>query len=67
MSLYSRSYHIIKQLDPNLKKITLIRNTKLLDWPKSSLGFYCKMLWKNLNELFGKPNISNFSICFETG
>ena len=29
----------------------------LLGWPKSSFGFFCKMLWKNRNEPFGQPNI----------
>ena len=31
----------------------------LLGWPKSSFGFFHKMLWKNLNELFGQPNRSD--------
>jgi len=25
-------------------------------WPKRALGFFCKTLWKNPNELFGQPN-----------
>jgi len=29
---------------------------KLLDWPKSSFWFFCKILWKITNELFGQPN-----------
>ena len=29
----------------------------VLGWPKSLFRFFCKMLWKNLNELFGQPNI----------
>ena len=28
----------------------------ILGRPKSSFGFFCKMAWKNLNELFGQPN-----------
>ena len=27
-----------------------------LDWPKSSFTFFCNILWKNPNELFGQPN-----------
>ena len=27
-----------------------------LSWPKSLLGFLCKMLWENWDELFGQPN-----------
>ena len=27
---------------------------KLLSWPKSSFGFFCKMVEKNSNELFGQ-------------
>ena len=30
----------------------------LLDWPKSSFIFFCKMLWKNPNGLFGQSSIS---------
>ena len=26
----------------------------IFSWPKSSFGFFHKMLWKNLNELFGQ-------------
>ena len=29
---------------------------KVLGWPKSSFGFFCNILWKNTNELFGQPN-----------
>ena len=35
-----------------------VRN--ILVWPKSSFGFFRKMLWKNLKELYGQPNISFF-------
>ena len=31
---------------------------EILGWPKSSFRFFCSILWKNLNELFGQPNIS---------
>ena len=34
----------------------------LLDWPKSSFIFFCKMLWKNPNGLFGQPSIHKESI-----
>ena len=30
-----------------------------LGWPKSWFGFFCKMLWKYPNELFGQPNVYN--------
>ena len=30
---------------------------QLLDWLKHSFGFFCKILKKNTNELFGKLNI----------
>ena len=29
----------------------------IFGWTKSLYGFFCKMLWKNPNELFGQPNI----------
>ena len=29
-----------------------------LGWPKSSFGFFCKILWKNLSELFDQVNVS---------
>lgn len=28
----------------------------LLGWPKNSFRFFCKILWKNLDELFNQPN-----------
>ena len=28
----------------------------LLDWPKRSFRFFCKILWGNPNKLFGPPN-----------
>ena len=28
----------------------------VLGWPKTSFGFFCNILWKNLNELFGQLN-----------
>ena len=28
----------------------------ILGWPKSLFGFFCKIIWQNSNELFGKPN-----------
>ena len=27
-------------------------------WPKSSFRFFRKMLWENLNELFGQPSVT---------
>ena len=33
-------------------------NSSLLGWPKSSLGFFHKRLWKNPNELFCQSNRS---------
>ena len=34
------------------------KNSKWLifGWPKSSFGFFCKMLWKDPSELFGQLN-----------
>ena len=29
----------------------------ILGWPKSSFGFFCKLLWKNWNKLFVQPRI----------
>ena len=29
-------------------------------WSKSSFGFFCKILWKSPNQLFGQPNSSFF-------
>ena len=38
-----------------------------LDWPQNSFGFFCQLLWKNSNDLFGQPNISwFFSIYLQT-
>ena len=40
----------------------------ILGWPKRSFGFFHKILWKNLNELFGQHNTQIyvfFVICFE--
>ena len=28
----------------------------ILGRPKRSFGFFCKVVWKNLNELLGQPN-----------
>ena len=28
----------------------------ILDWPKTSFGFFLNILWKSPNELFGQPN-----------
>ena len=28
----------------------------ILGWPKRSFGFFCKMLWENLNGRFGQPS-----------
>ena len=30
----------------------------ILGWPKSSFGFFCNILQKNPNELFGQPKIN---------
>ena len=32
-----------------------------LGWPKCSLEFFCNIVWRNLNELFGQPNTYMFS------
>ena len=40
----------------------LIFNHKVVpSWPKSPFGFFCNILVKTLNELFGQPNIA---LCF---
>ena len=31
----------------------------ILDWSKSSFGFVCHILWKNLNKLLGQPNMKH--------
>ena len=31
------------------------RYRKVLGWPKSLFGFFCKMSWKNLNERLANP------------
>ena len=33
------------------------KGEKLLGWPRISFGFFHKMLQKNLNKLFGQPNV----------
>ena len=38
--------------------MTLQANFKILGWPKSSFGFFCKTWQKNWNKDFGQPNIS---------
>ena len=30
---------------------------RVLGWPKSLFGLFCKMVWKNRNELFGQPHV----------
>ena len=37
--------------------VCLCASAIVLGWLKSSFGFFCKMLWKNPDELFGQPNI----------
>ena len=41
------------------------RTEDVLGWPKCLFGFFCKMLWKTPNELFGQPNIYIFEIFHE--
>ena len=36
-----------------------------LDWPKSSLGFFCNIVQKNSNELFGQPNTTLLCLLFK--
>ena len=33
------------------------RKVDIVGWPESSFGFFHNMLWKNLNKLFGEPNM----------
>lgn len=36
----------------------------LLGWPKNSLRFFCKILWKNLDELFNQPNNKRITVAY---
>ena len=40
----------------------LFMGEEIMGWPKTSFGFFCKMLWKNLNEHFDQPNRSEREI-----
>ena len=42
----------------NGKKNINQKTLKILGWPKSSFGFFHRILGKNPNEFFGQPNIS---------
>ena len=33
-----------------------IGRTEVIRWVRSLFGFFLKMLWTTLNELFGQPN-----------
>jgi len=37
--------------------IFLLLEILMLDWPRSSFGFFRKILWKSPKELLGQPNI----------
>ena len=37
--------------------VCLSINLDLLGWPKGLFGFFHKMLWTNVKEIFGQPNI----------
>ena len=50
------SVHGVKKSQTGLKDFTFTF-FQLLDWLKHSFGFFCKILKKNTNELFGKLNI----------
>ena len=39
--------------------------TQILGWSKSLLAFFCKMLWKGLNGVFGQPNIKHLLCAME--
>ena len=39
--------------------------TQILVWSKSLLAFFCKMLWKGLNGVFGQPNIKHLLCAME--
>ena len=36
-------------------------HSQVLGWPKSSFGFFRNILWKNPIELFGQPNIYQYT------
>ena len=44
---------------------SLFQVNQVLGRPKSSFRFSCKMLWKNLNELLGQPNIYIYIYTFQ--
>ena len=48
----------IISVDEDMERLELSSTVggTVLCWPKSSFWFFCKMLRKNPNELFGQPN-----------
>ena len=34
------------------------RRSVVLGWPKDSFGYFCNILWKNLNELFDQLSVN---------
>ena len=47
--------------NPDLQQLLPAWVPELLGWPKSLFGMFCKILWKNPNEIFGQPN--GFGVC----
>lgn len=63
----------IKLLKYNIGKIQIsrFRNVepifcKALAWPKSWFGFFCYIVWKNANKLFGNPISWQKSLSFQS-
>ena len=36
--------------------VNLGYHSEISCWPKFSFGFYCAVLWKSPNDVFGQPN-----------
>ena len=49
-------------LNANIKKQNKTK-MQILNWQKSSFGFFCTTLQKNLDECFGQPNVSYYVNC----
>ena len=40
----------------SIRQVVLMLSLCILGWPKRPFGFFHKILWKNLNDLFGQHN-----------
>ena len=57
-NLYKIAELVSSRQDLFSDNLWLHDNPIILGWSKSSFGFFCNILWNNLNKLFGQPNIS---------